>query len=58
VSIRDQERRQREVECRMNERMRRADKEVRGTEDTGAGGDMKVHAERKVDQMGSEMFQD
>ena len=58
MSIRDQERRQREVECRMNERMRRADKEVRGTEDTGAGGDIKVHAERKVDQMGSEMFQD
>ncbi len=28
------------------------------TEDTGAEGDMIRHAERKVDQMGSEMFQD
>jgi hypothetical protein len=28
------------------------------TEDTGAGGDMTLHAERKVDQMGSEMFED
>jgi hypothetical protein len=28
------------------------------TEDTGAGGDMTAHAERKVDQMGRELFQD
>jgi hypothetical protein len=28
------------------------------TEDTGAGGDMALHAERKVELMGSEMFQD
>lgn len=28
------------------------------TEDTGAGGDMNLHAERKVDQMASEMFED
>lgn len=27
------------------------------TEDTSAGGDMNLHAERKVDQMGSEMFE-
>jgi hypothetical protein len=28
------------------------------TEDTGAEGDMGLHAKRKVEQMGSEMFQD
>jgi len=28
------------------------------TEDTGAEGDMQVHAERKVDQMAEEMFED
>ena len=28
------------------------------TEDTGAGGDMNLHAERKVDEMGSRMFED
>jgi hypothetical protein len=28
------------------------------TEDTGAGGDMNLHAERKVDQMENEMSED
>jgi hypothetical protein len=28
------------------------------TKDTGAGGDMNLHAERKVEQMGNEMFED
>jgi hypothetical protein len=30
----------------------------RVTEDTGAEGDMQVHAERKVDQMANEMLED
>jgi hypothetical protein len=28
------------------------------TEDTGAGGDMQMHADRKVEQMKEEMFED
>jgi hypothetical protein len=28
------------------------------TEDTGAEGDMQVHADRKVDQMANEMFEE
>jgi len=28
------------------------------TEDTGAGGDMQLHADRKVEQMKDEMFED
>ena len=28
------------------------------TEDTGADGDMNLHAERKVEQMGNRMFRD
>jgi hypothetical protein len=28
------------------------------TEDTGAEGDMQLHADRKVEQMGREMFED
>ena len=30
----------------------------RVTEDTGAGGDMNLDAERRVDQMGNRMFED